>query len=192
VAGDAYATVSWYRPVYDREVLIYENLTVLPRAFLVDRAEVVTADAALAAITHRDFNPRAAVLLEDRSAPALTGGGGATTGTAEVKRLASNTVLVDVMAAVPAYLVLSEVNYPGWHARLDGGDVPVYQANYLFRAVYVPAGRHTIAFSFMPASYRLAVGGSLVASAVVVGCLIWGAVARGRRSAGRLPAHDPA
>ena len=193
VAGDAYATVPWYRPVYDREILIYENLTLLPRAFLVDRAEVVTADAALAAITHRDFNPRAAVLLEERSAPALTGGGGgATIGTAEVKRLTSNTVVVDVMAAGPAYLVLSEMNYPGWHARLDGRDVPVYQANYLFRAVHVPAGAHTVAFSFMPASYRLAVGGSLMALAVVVGCLVWGAVARGRRSAGRFAAHDPA
>src|SRR6266403_1402731 len=114
---DPYATLPWYRPVYDRDIRIYENLDTLPRAFLVNRARVVAEDEALATIVARDFDPRAGVLLEDPRAPALSAAPGPSPGTAEVTSLSANRVVVRAAAARPAYLVLSEANYPGWRAR---------------------------------------------------------------------------
>jgi hypothetical protein len=169
---DPFAEAPGFRRVYDREIKIYENLDVLPRAFLVDRARVVSEDAALAALLARDFDPRAAVLLEDAAAPALPPSPGGAAGTAEVATLSANRVVVRARAARAAYLVLSEANYPGWRARVDGADAPVYQADYLFRAVHLAPGEHEVVFSFMPASYVAAAAAAAAGLAIVAGCFV--------------------
>lgn len=171
---------------YDREVRAYENLSVLPRAFLADRVALVSADEALATLTRADFDPRAAVLLEDPSSPPLPPPAGDGPGTAEVTTLTANRVVVRAHARGPAYLVLTETNYRGWQARIDGARTPIYQANYLFRAVYLPPGTHVVDFTFAPAAYRLAVAGTLASLGLVAGCFGWAAVARVRAGRARL------
>lgn len=46
------------------------------------------------------------------------------------------------------WLVYSETNLPTWEARIDGNQVPIYIANYVFQAVYVPAGEHAVEFVY--------------------------------------------
>jgi len=67
----------------------------------------------------------------------------------------------------PQLAVFSEIFYPaGWKAYINGEEVPVLRADYLLRAVPIPAGESTIEFRFEPASYHfgkmLAALGSLV------------------------------
>ncbi len=52
--------------------------------------------------------------------------------------------------------VFTEIYYPkGWQVYIDGEKADHFRANYLFRAMLVPAGDHTIDFKFEPKSYMV-------------------------------------
>ncbi|GAB4529670.1 MAG: hypothetical protein Fur0018_16400 [Anaerolineales bacterium] len=57
---------------------------------------------------------------------------------------------VTVQADGPGLLVLSEVAYPGWQARVDGVPAPLLTPAGVLRGVLLPAGAHTVIFSYAP------------------------------------------
>jgi len=65
---------------------------------------------------------------------------------------ANSSVEIDVDVPKAGIVVLHDLFYPGWEARVDGHKEPVLHANILFRGVEVPAGHHRVAFSFHPLS----------------------------------------
>jgi uncharacterized membrane protein YfhO len=71
-------------------------------------------------------------------------------------------------------LVLTDVHYPGWKAWVDGRRAPIERVNYLLRGVALPAGSHTIEFTYAPASWRAGWIVSLLASIVVAGLALLG------------------
>ena len=66
------------------------------------------------------------------------------------------------------FLVVSDQEYPGWSATVNGVAAPVLRANYVFRAVRVPAGGALVEFHYRPRSVRdgtwlslLSIGGAV-------------------------------
>lgn len=51
-------------------------------------------------------------------------------------------------------VIIRDINYPGWYARTETGDVPLLSANGAFIAAWVPAGKHQVTFEFRPDSIR--------------------------------------
>ncbi|MGD8814013.1 MAG: YfhO family protein, partial [Anaerolineales bacterium] len=72
---------------------------------------------------------------------------------------------IEVRAEQATWLVLSDTWYPGWRAFVDDGETEIHRADYLFRAVHVPAGEHLVVFRYEPLSVRI----GLILSAL--GCL---------------------
>ena len=63
--------------------------------------------------------------------------------------------------------VFSEVIYTnGWKAYIDNEEVDIYRANYILRALKIPAGKHTIEMVFEPSSYTMGENISLAGSIV--------------------------
>jgi hypothetical protein len=69
---------------------------------------------------------------------------------------------ISVRAEGPGRLILSEIAYPGWRARLDAASVPLETA-IIFRAVDLPAGIHQVELVFSPLSVTAGAGVSATA-----------------------------
>jgi len=171
-----------FRLAHSGDVKIYENLDVLPRAFVVHRARVAADDVALALMRDPAFDPAAEVILSDDARDGPAGAAWPATALpraslgvepARVTHYAPQQVEIDVTTETPGYLVLTDAWYPGWEATVDGEPVPAYRADVLFRAVAVGSGSHHVVFRFRPASLHVGAGISLaglIGLAVVAAC----------------------
>jgi len=62
-----------------------------------------------------------------------------------------NEISYQSKSSTPQLAVISEIYYPyGWKFFIDGKETSYIKANYLLRAVYVPAGEHEIRMEFQP------------------------------------------
>jgi len=58
------------------------------------------------------------------------------------------------------FAVFSEIHYPkGFEVTIDGQAVDMLRANYILRALAIPAGNHVVEFKFVPKIYT---GGTIV------------------------------
>ena len=61
-----------------------------------------------------------------------------------------NRVGVKASVNCAAMIVVSDVNYPGWRAYVDGRPAPIYGVNGAMRGVLVPAGVHSLTMRYRP------------------------------------------
>ena len=92
-------------------------------------------------------------------------------------------VVVDATARRASALVLTDVQYPGWTARLDGREVDLRRVDWVLRGVALPPGRHTVELRYEPASWRAGWVVSLLALLGLGATVVLGRrAARSRRS----------
>ncbi|MBI2303910.1 MAG: oligosaccharide flippase family protein [Chloroflexi bacterium] len=165
-----------YTLAYQGEVNIYQNEDVLPRAFAVFGAQVAKdKEAALASLAAPDFNPSQRVILEGEASP-MEPGTSYPFVPGSVTRYEPNQVEVAIEMPRAGYLVLSDSYDPGWRAWRDGQEVPLLRGDRIFRAVFLPPGKHTVLFKYFPDSLRLGLLLSLASGVIILlgaGALGW-------------------
>lgn len=138
---------------------VWINSRAQPRAYLVPAARAAgSAAAAWEVVAAPSFSPRRTVVLEgvdsrESENEESRAESQNTPGSARLTSDRPQRVAIAVEAATDAWLVLADAWFPGWTATLDGTPTPVLRANYLVRAVAVPAGRHEVVFSYDPPGY---------------------------------------
>jgi uncharacterized membrane protein YfhO len=90
---------------------------------------------------------------------------------------------LDVNATADGRLVLADLAYPGWQVAVDGQAVTAPPTVGMFRAVDVPAGKHTVVWSYRPRAVYW--GAALSGLGVVwLACVTWWVGRRGETSHG--------
>lgn len=148
-----------FRLVYDNGGWkIFENLSAFPRAFLTSDYKVFE--------TNKDFEKNFSgndfgfqtVFLEEN-----IGSLGKKDNDKSLKtdNYSPNNISFSTNSTSSNLLYLSDNFYPGWKAFVDGTQTKIYRANYSFRAVKVPGGKHSVVFTFDPYSLKIGLGLSL-------------------------------
>lgn len=150
-------------------VAVWENLNFLPRAFIVHSAESFTKGLEFYRIQQPSFDPERVVLL-DRGPALVEAAVVPAQDWVEITDYQSEIVRLAARANRPGYLVLLDAWYPGWQAFVDGHEVPVYRGDFLFRAIPLEAGEHSIIFEFRPRTFY--VGAVISIVSLVMTCLI--------------------
>jgi hypothetical protein len=139
----------------------YRFLHALPRAYLVPNiVEVLDAAAAAKRLAAPDFEYGTTALVVGDTGLASTDEL-AEGETAVMQNRTANSVTLLVTAVQPRFLVVSETNYPGWEAEIDGQPTEIYQTNVALRGLVVPPGSHTVTMHFRPATFYAGVWVSL-------------------------------
>ncbi len=144
-------------PVYaDRFWLAYENPDYLPRAWLVHKTAVVLRpDLAIPRMREPDFDPRHLAVLDHTLPAELQENSEGKPEEVEVVNFEVDRLEIKVNAASRAMMVLSEVDYPGWKAEVNGSSVPIHKVNGLLKGIVVPAGISRVELRYKPTSVIL-------------------------------------
>jgi hypothetical protein len=141
--------------IYDLKNPPLTNPHALGNAWLVSEVKMVdNADQEITSL--KNFNPKTTAIVNKKFEGDLGGvKTGSGEGTIKLTEYQPNYLKYEVnLSNGPQVAVFSEIYYPkGWKSFIDGKEAPHIQANFVLRAMVVPAGNHQIEFRFEPASY---------------------------------------
>ncbi|MDD5131079.1 MAG: YfhO family protein [bacterium] len=149
---------------------VYENKLVLPRAILVAKAVVRPQESDMETVNFlfsKEFQPAEMVVLTGPALPSDMNDnkGALISSQPKIMSYDINEVLLQVQTEQPAWLVLFDTNYPGWQAEINGQETELYDADYLFRAIRVPAGDSLVRFSYRPVKFMI---GAVIGTMILV------------------------
>jgi hypothetical protein len=125
------------------ETRIYENKAVLPRTFFVNN--LVISNSKQETInklfnSSLDFK-NTAVVSVPLSLSKLT------KGRVTILYYSPNKITLSTNNGGIGFLILTDINYPTWHAKIDGVETKIFTTDFMFRGVVIPSGKHTVIFS---------------------------------------------
>ncbi len=131
------------------------NMQALGNAWFVNNAHMVNnADEEINALT--DFVPTETAVYDKRFEEQIKGHiiSKDSLATITLTEYKPNHLTYTYETGKEQLAVFSEIYYAkGWNAYIDGKVSPYFRANYVLRAMIVPAGKHTIEFRFEPKVY---------------------------------------
>lgn len=152
----------------DSGAVIYQRLTAQPRIRWASAAEMVEPGPAQVSALQKGLAPSTVLL----SAPGGLGAAGRPA-SVDVTEDSGDRISARVRATGAGYLVVADpMQLPGWSVTVDGRAAHLLPADYAMVAVAVPAGTHTVAFSYQAPGELAGAAISLV-GVVACGALLW-------------------
>lgn len=154
---------------------VMQNPAALDNAWFVNNITMVNSpDEEINALSR--FDPAGDAIVHKEFSSYVSGFSPEKNGTINLVSYRPDLLKYQSNSSSDQLAVFSEIWYgpnKGWTAYIDGKEVPHIRANYLLRALKVPAGNHEIEFVFKPKSYYLGEWISLVCSALIILGGLW-------------------
>ncbi|MGP0066602.1 MAG: hypothetical protein ACLQGP_23810 [Isosphaeraceae bacterium] len=169
-----------------KDVQVRRNRRAFPRAWVVHEARIIHNGMLLHSSNEPEPAPRDTLIARLRSAdpssddlrttayvetddprglrlPLDAGRSGPAdaTDSLTVRYETPTRAVIEARLGRPGIVVLADAFDPGWRLTIDGTPAPVLRANLLMRAAAVPAGRHTLVYTYDPPSFRIGACASL-------------------------------
>lgn len=146
------------------------NNEILGNAWFVEKPVMVeNANEEISRLS--SFDPAEEALIDRRFSSQVTSESYPVTAgdTISLTSYLPNELVYRYKAAEEKLAVFSEIYYPeGWKVFIDGDESDHFRADYILRAMVVPAGEHEIKFIFEPASYKTGNTISLLSSILLL------------------------
>jgi len=137
----------------------------IPRCFIVHDMVIKGKNETLDFMLEDQFDPQKVVVFEKGNAPATFFPKEPIPGSNEkcwITAYRNNEIRLVADMKAPGFLMMSEINYPGWQVFVDGAKKNIHTGNYLFRVVPLDSGRHEIHFIFNPLSFKIGAAISVI------------------------------
>ena len=130
------------------------NPFALGNAWFVDEVQyVANANEEIEAI--HDLDPQQTAVVDKKFEDVVKPLPSDSTATIELVAYEPNYLKYEVSSDKGGTVIFSEIYYPGWKSTIDGQEVPHGRADYILRAMNVPAGKHVVEFRFDPTSLHV-------------------------------------
>jgi hypothetical protein len=130
---------------------------------------VDSATAELDALGTTDLRSRA--IVDERFKSMVNSANTAGDGIINLTEYRPNYLKYQTLSTTEQVAVFSEIYYnKGWTAYIDGAEAPYFRADYILRAMVVPAGEHTVEWRFRAPRFALVEGITLASSIAI---LLW-------------------
>jgi hypothetical protein len=127
------------------------NSFALGNAWFVDEVQYVSnANEEIEAI--HGLNPQQTAVVDKKFESIVKSIPSDAMDTIELVAYEPNYLKYEVDSEKGGTVVFSEIYYPGWQSTIDGQEAAHGRANYILRAMNVPAGKHVVEFRFDPKS----------------------------------------
>lgn len=159
---------------------LYENKSVLPRAYFVNRVKNKSAIDIINAVKNNNFDPLDVAYLTEET---ISVDKPDSTASAEIVKYEDERIVIKAKASGNNFLFLGDNYVPvGWKAVIDGVETKIYKVNHGFRGIVVPKGEHTIEFTYLPESFVISKYISLTLSSLTfIGLFIGIAINRKKK-----------
>lgn len=141
--------------IYDLKQPPLANAHALGNAWLVKQVKMVdNADQEITSL--KNLDPKTTAIVNKQFEKELDGfKAGSAEGEIKLTGYQPNDLKYEATVnSGPQLAVFSEIYYPkGWVSYIDGKKTDHVQADFVLRAMVIPAGKHQIEFKFEPASY---------------------------------------
>ena len=141
-------------PLQGGQTVPLANPFALGNAWFVDEVDYVNnANEEIEAI--HGLNPTEKAIVDKKFESVVQSLPLDSTATIELVAYEPNYLKYEVSSEKGGTVVFSEIYYPGWKSTIDGQEVAHGRADYIFRAMNVPAGQHVVEFRFDPTSLHV-------------------------------------
>jgi len=159
-------------PLQGGKTVPIQNPYTLGNAWFVNEVQYVdNANEEIDAL-HRIDPAKTAVVDKKFSAEVKSAAETDTLGTIKLTAYEPNDLKYEFKSKTGGTVVFSEIYYPGWQAYIDGVEAPHGRADYILRAMNVPAGKHVVEFKFDPKSLHVTETVAFVALGVLTCVLV--------------------